>query len=356
MITEREAEQHAAEYCRLIESIAPQVARWSTQPELDRTVYGSLPRVNISIKLSALDAKFDAIDPQGTLARAGARLREILRVARQQGAFINIDMESYEKKDLTLLLVKQILLEPEFRDLIDVGIVIQCYLRESGHDLLALRDWAAQRGAPIWVRLVKGAYWDYETILAMARDWPVPVFRRKPESDRNYEQLTRFILQNTTHLRPAFASHNIRSLAHAIAAAETLEISPAAYEIQMLYGMADPEKAAIVALGQRLRIYMPFGELIPGMAYLVRRLLENTSNDSFIRAGFLEHESLEKLLRPPEEVLASLSKAASASSSSAESPSMPTPTSPTQAVFKNHPRSISAKPPPAKKCNPPCTK
>src|SRR5207249_8597212 len=94
-------------------------------------------------------------------------------------------------------------------------------------------------------------------------------------------------------------SHNIRSLAHGIAAAEILELPRTALELQMLYGMADAEKQALVDRGQRLRVYMPYGELIPGMAYLVRRLLENTSNDSFLRAGFVENVSPEELLRNP---------------------------------------------------------
>ena len=81
----------------------------------------------------------------------------------------------------------------------------------------------------------------------------------------------------------------MRSLAHGMAVARHLGLPPAALELQMLYGMADAEKQALVDLGHRLRIYMPFGELIPGMAYLVRRLLENTSNDSFLRAGFIEN-------------------------------------------------------------------
>src|SRR5204863_4760638 len=109
----------------------------------------------------------------------------------------------------------------------------------------------------------------------------------------------RFVLQNTKVLRPALGSHNVRSLAHGIAVAKILELPPAALELQMLYGMADAEKQALVQRGQRLRIYMPYGDLIPGMAYLVRRLLENTSNDSFLRAGFVENVSPEELLRAP---------------------------------------------------------
>ncbi len=299
VITEREAEQHTRGYVELIETLAPQVNAWPEVPLLDRDFYGALPRVNVSVKLSALDARFDPIDPAGTLDRVGTRLREILRVAQRHKAFINIDMESYEKKDLTLHIVRSILSEAEFRARDDVGIVIQCYLCDSAADLLALRDWAEKRGTPLWVRLVKGAYWDYETVHALANGWPIPVYQQKAQSDANFERLTRFTLQYPDQLRTAIGSHNIRSIAHAIATNRLLERDPRSFEVQMLYGMADAEKQAIVEMGQRLRIYMPFGELIPGMAYLVRRLLENTSNDSFLRAGFLEKRSPRELLRDP---------------------------------------------------------
>src|SRR5439155_12515038 len=123
--------------------------------------------------------------------------------------------------------------------------------------------------------------------------------QQKWQSDTNFERCTRIVLQNRAYLRPALGSHNVRSLAHGIATAQILELPPAALELQMLYGMADAEKQALVNRGQRLRIYMPYGELIPGMAYLVRRLLENTSNDSFLRAGFVENVSAQDLLQQP---------------------------------------------------------
>jgi RHH-type transcriptional regulator, proline utilization regulon repressor / proline dehydrogenase / delta 1-pyrroline-5-carboxylate dehydrogenase len=134
---------------------------------------------------------------------------------------------------------------------------------------------------------------------ARATGWPIPVFQQKWQSDANFEQLTRFALLNRQHLRTALGSHNIRSLAHGMAVARHLELPREAFELQMLYGMADAEKQALVEAGYRLRIYMPYGELIPGMAYLVRRLLENTSNDSFLRASFTEHVSPEVLLMNP---------------------------------------------------------
>jgi RHH-type transcriptional regulator, proline utilization regulon repressor / proline dehydrogenase / delta 1-pyrroline-5-carboxylate dehydrogenase len=299
VISEPEAEQYFQAYLELLERIAPKIHLWESDPLIDTDDRGPIPRLNLSVKLSALDSQFDAIDPDGTARRVGPRLRELFRTARRLGAFINVDMESHDKKALTLNIFRAILSEPEFREWPDVGIVLQCYLRDTERDLVTLRDWARERGTPVWVRLVKGAYWDYETIKARANGWPVPVFQQKWQSDANFERCTRFVLQNTADLRPALGSHNIRSLAHGIAAAEVLELPQGALELQMLYGMADAEKQALVERGQRLRIYMPYGDLIPGMAYLVRRLLENTSNDSFLRAGFVENVAAEELLANP---------------------------------------------------------
>ncbi len=286
-------------YLDLIRGVAPAVNAWPEVPQLDRGLFEELPRVNVSVKLTALDSQFDAIDQEGTARRVKDRLRELLRTACEHRAFVNIDMESYREKDLTLEIFKQILMEDEFRQTTDVGIVIQAYLRDSAEDLHALRDWALRRETPIWVRLVKGAYWDHETIRAQATGWPVPVFQQKWESDANFERLSRFLLRSHQALRPALASHNLRSLAQGMAVAQHIGLPQTGFELQMLYGMADAAKQVFVDMGYRLRIYMPYGELIPGMAYLVRRLLENTSNDSFLRASFAENVAVEKLLMNP---------------------------------------------------------
>ncbi len=295
-----EADRYFNEYLGLLNDVAPTVNSWSQNDLLDRDAWGPIPRTNLSVKLSALDCHFDPIDREGVTQRVSARLRELLRVAKQQHAFINVDMESYDKKDLTLHIFKSVLMEDEFRDFPDVGIVIQCYLVDSGIDCVALRDWAKQRGVPVWVRLVKGAYWDYETVHAQAEGWPIPVYQQKWQSDANYERQIRFVMRNVDCLRPAIGSHNIRSIAHAIAVAEHLGLSKKAFEIQMLYGMADAEKIGLVRRDHRLRVYMPYGELIPGMAYLVRRLLENTSNDSFLRQGMNQNVDLDKLMVDPD--------------------------------------------------------
>ena len=300
--SDREADGYFNSYCELLREISPVVNMWEEVPQIDHGVSGPLPRMNLSIKLSALDSHFDPIDHAGTTRRVAARLRELLRLAGQNGAFINVDMEQYEKKDLTLHIFKTVLDEDEFKSVMDVGIVIQCYLEDADKDLRELGDWAKRRGVPVWVRLVKGAYWDYETIHARYQGWPIPVYQQKWQSDAAFERASRYIMQNHQHLRPAIGSHNIRSIAYAVAAAEHCNVPDAGFELQMLYGMADAEKKVFVERGRRLRVYMPYGELIPGMAYLVRRLLENTSNDSFLKMSFADNVAVEKLLENPADV------------------------------------------------------
>ncbi|HEY4989766.1 MAG TPA: bifunctional proline dehydrogenase/L-glutamate gamma-semialdehyde dehydrogenase, partial [Opitutaceae bacterium] len=265
---------------------------------------GPIPRLNLSVKVSALTPEVHPADPGRSIAALKERLRPILRRAREIGAFINFDMESHGLKDLTLSLFRSILSEEEFRGQPATGIAMQAYLRDCEHDLRTLIAWARKAGRPIVVRLVKGAYWDFETILAGQRGWPVPVWSEKPESDANYEKLSVLLLENADIASPAFASHNVRSCAHAIAQAERLGVDPRAYEFQALYGMADELKAALVASGRRVREYCPVGDLLPGMAYLVRRLLENTSNEGFLRAKDVGGASREVLLQNPVELLA----------------------------------------------------
>ncbi len=192
--------------------------------------------------------------------------------------------------------------EPEFRDWPDVGIVAQAYLPETEADLRGLHEWVERRGTPITVRLVKGAYWDYEVVLARQLGWPVPVYQQKWRTDACFERCARFLMEHHEQLRPALGSHNVRSLAAAMAAAEALGVPGDAYEVQMLHGMGEPIQRALVDMGTRVRLYTPYGAMLPGMAYLVRRLLENTSNESFLKASFTARARVEDLLRNPEEV------------------------------------------------------
>ncbi|MCA9052420.1 MAG: proline dehydrogenase family protein [Planctomycetaceae bacterium] len=302
VVSEPEADAYQKAYLDLIAGLAPQVNVWNEVAQLDTDDRGHLSRCNVSLKLSALYSRFKPIDPAGSAEGVKSRLRPILRAAREHDAYVHVDMEHYAYKDLTFEIFQQVMMEEEFRDWPDCGIVVQAYLPEAADDLEQLLAWTQERGTPIWVRLVKGAYWDYETVVSEYRGWPCPVYTEKWQSDDNFERQTEFLFRNREWLRPAIASHNLRSLSHAIAWSRALDVPPNAWEIQMLYGMAEEQQQLFSESGHRVRVYTPFGELIPGMAYLVRRLLENTSNDSFLRHAYDESVSVEDLFRRPSDV------------------------------------------------------
>jgi len=262
---------------------------------------GPMPLLNLSVKISALTPDIRPADPERSVAVLRERLQPILGRAAEVGAFVNLDMESYQLKDLTLALFKSLLADSGNQPVL--GIALQAYLRDCEHDLRDLLDWGRARERRFGVRLVKGAYWDYETILAQQRGWPAPVWARKPQSDANFEKLSLLLLESLDVAMPAFGTHNVRSCAHAIAQAERLGIDPRAMEFQALFGMADELKGALIHGGYRVREYCPVGELLPGMAYFVRRLLENTSNEGFLRAKHTGAASREELLRNPVELI-----------------------------------------------------
>ena len=299
-ISDREADQYQKSYFTLITGLAPQVNRWTENQQTDCDQFGPIPRVNVSLKFSALCSHFRPIDPEGTAAEVKRRLRPILQAARQCDAYVHVDIEQYAYKELTFDIFEQIVMEDAFRDWPDIGIAVQAYQHEAADDLNRLLELSRKRGTPFWIRLVKGAYWDYETLNAKQKGWPIPVFQEKWQSDQNFEQLTQFLFEHYTELRPMIASHNLRSLSHALACAEELNVPNLAWEIQMLYGMADNQAQLLSERGSRVRIYTPFGEILPGMAYLVRRLLENTSNDSFLRHTYDRDMSIETLLQAPQ--------------------------------------------------------
>ncbi len=238
------------------------------------------------MKLTSLTPRFDALHAESTTERVLDRLRPILRTAREVGAFVNVDMEQYAHKDLTHAIFRNVLMEEEFRDWPHAGIVVQAYLRDALDDLASLHDWATRRGTPITVRLVKGAYWDYEVTHARQVGWPVPVFLRKWETDASYERCSEFLVDHNSWLHPAFGSHNVRSIAHAIATAEDRGLAPRCLSrCRFCTAWAAHWSGCLVNRGHRVRVYTPFGAMLPGMAYLVRRLLENTSNESFLKAS-----------------------------------------------------------------------
>ena len=312
VVSEPEADEYAARCLELLEGLAEQTRGW-TDPL--GAASGLFPVVNLSVKISALYSQMNPADPADAIAHLAPKLRPILRRARELGAFVNFDLESYAHKNTTIELFKTLFNEKEFLDWPHAGIVIQAYLRDAERDLCELIDWALDRGTRFTVRLVKGAYWDYEKIQARQNGWVCPVFLQKPESDVNFETLTRILLENESIVTSAFGSHNVRSIAYAQAYAEQLGIDRSRFEFQFLCGMAGPIKLALVEMGYRVREYCPVGELLPGMSYLVRRLLENTSNEGFLKAKFSDNASAAQLLRDPGSLIGGTRSIASVESS-----------------------------------------
>ena len=300
-VRDAEADVYLQRYLDMIEGLASISSTWQANDRLDQDHIESVPRANVSVKISSLSATLDSIDTEGSIRDLLFKMRPILQAAAKHNVLINFDMESHESKDLTLELVRRACELEDF----PAGMAMQAYLRSGPEDAQSMIDWAKATGRRLTVRLVKGAYWDYETIHAEEMGWPVPVWSRKQDSDACFERMAWQFLQSTPRstneggIKLALGSHNARSIGFALASCEHLGLPESALELQMLYGMADELKAASIEEGLRLREYVPVGQMIPGMAYLVRRLLENTSNESWLLAAGSEKPDPNLLLASP---------------------------------------------------------
>jgi RHH-type proline utilization regulon transcriptional repressor/proline dehydrogenase/delta 1-pyrroline-5-carboxylate dehydrogenase len=299
-VTAAEADGYAQRCALALRELAAGSAGWPSRPALERDRTGALPRANVSVKVSALTPLLRADSPELGRDDAGRRLTPLLRAARETGAHIHIDMESLDSREAVLSLVLELLAEPEFAEGPSAGLVIQAYLRDSADQLEEVLQFArsASRRPPLVVRLVKGAYWDHELVQAKQHGWSAPVYETKADCDRNFELLTRRLLAARPAVRVAIASHNLRSVAHAIACNRAGGSEDRELEIQVLRGLGDELQDALATLGLRVRTYCPVGNLVAGMSYLVRRLLENTSNDSFLHAQ-AQGIAIDRLLAEP---------------------------------------------------------
>jgi RHH-type proline utilization regulon transcriptional repressor/proline dehydrogenase/delta 1-pyrroline-5-carboxylate dehydrogenase len=304
-VSDAEADEYKEKYLDLINNLPGEVSEWKANTQIETDHLGPIPRSNVSIKVSSLSAKVDPIDTEGSIRELMTRLDPILEAAIAKGVFINFDMEQFELKDLTIELFKRCCMKHDFH----AGIAIQAYLKSGPDDARDLARWAIENKRQVSVRLIKGAYWDFETIHAEEMGWPCPVWNEKWQTDACFEDMVDIFLDampRTTEqggIKLALGSHNIRSIAYAMAGLDKRGLPSNSLELQMLHGMADEMKYAAAdnknGPGLRIREYIPVGEMIPGMAYLVRRLLENTSNESWLVAGFAENADPQLLLADP---------------------------------------------------------
>ncbi|MBI2958038.1 MAG: proline dehydrogenase family protein, partial [Chloroflexi bacterium] len=271
----------------------------ATHPWAGKRTRAGVPRLQVSVKASALTDNFNPLNPEGTLQRVRGPLLEIAERCRARGVGLTIDAEEFEYRELTWRLFSRNFAAGPFGDWDGVGIAVQAYLQDAEDYVDSVIEFAEQRGVPFQVRLVKGAYWDYEVTVAREKGWPAPVFTDKSLTDLTYENLLGTLVRQHRLVRVAAASHNIRCHAYAEAIRESQGMPPGAIEHQTLFRTAEGISRAVTGMGWENREYVPVGKLVPGMAYLVRRVLENASQVGFLLRSRLG-EDIADLLRPPQ--------------------------------------------------------
>lgn len=271
VVSEREADHYKNEVLKLVRGFSLHVKKG----ELNSA---GINRAHVSIKVSALCSDFKPHAPEYTYNLVAPRLKEILLTAKEEDVFINIDAEHYHYRDIVFKIYRRVLLEtPELRDYKATGIVIQAYLRDGGKHLQEIVELAKERGLCMPVRLVKGAYWDAETVEADAHSFNAPQFLNKEETDIHFRQLIIKIFEAHPHLKLALASHNFSDHAFAEASKEILYPHIGEIEHQCLHMTYEALSTALAKMKWATRNYVPVGSLLVGMAYLVRRIMENSS-------------------------------------------------------------------------------
>ena len=299
-VSEKEADVYAENYMCLLEGLQQAQSKWAALGQAGSALdWGDSPKVNVSIKPSALYSQINPADFKGSVEHILDRLKPVYRKIVELNGFLCIDTEMRKCKEITFELYRRLRSDSEFKDYPNLGLAMQVYLKNSDRDIDLMLEWARRQQLPISIRLVKGAYWDYEIVVAQQSGWPIPVYTNKADTDAAFERSAEKILRNHDICHLACASHNVRSVCSVMELARFLEVPDDRYEFQVLYGMAEPFRNALLKMTDHVRLYCPQGEMLPGMAYLIRRLLENTSNESFLRQTFVEGRELEELLKAP---------------------------------------------------------
>ena len=265
---------------------------------------GIRDRPGVSVKLSALHARYEFGQRDRVMTELVARLRSLAMLAQSAGIGLNVDAEEADRLDLSLDVIEAVLTDPALAGWDGFGVVVQAYGKRAPCVIDWLHELAAQLARRVMVRLVKGAYWDTEIKRAQVLGLDgFPVCTRKASTDVSYLACTRRLLGMTDRIHPQFATHN----AHTMAAVLHMAGDVADFEFQRLHGMGEALHAAVrEAHGTRCRIYAPVGAHHDLLAYLVRRLLENGANSSFVNQIVDESVTPEEIARDPITVIEGL--------------------------------------------------
>lgn len=271
VVSQKEAEEYVAKVLAIIGGLKIHIKAG------DRNGAGIL-KAHVSIKVSALAHDFKPQAFDYTYSLVAPRLKRILLAAAKEQVFVNIDAEHYHYRDLVFKIYRKVLLETEsLKDWADTGIVIQAYLRDAAlhfKDVIAL---AKERKLLMPIRLVKGAYWDAETIESQVHSHHAPQFLNKEETDLHFRQIAYMALENGEHIQLAVGSHNLQDHCFVEALREKHFPKAPVIEHQCLHMTYEALSHGLSKMGWPVRNYMPIGNLLVGMAYLVRRIMENSS-------------------------------------------------------------------------------
>ncbi|WP_431862081.1 bifunctional proline dehydrogenase/L-glutamate gamma-semialdehyde dehydrogenase PutA [Azospirillum sp.] len=233
----------------------------------------------ISVKLSALHPRYELAQRDRVMAELLPRVKDLALMAKAQGIHLTVDAEEADRLDLSLDLIEAVFRDPALNGWEGFGLAVQAYQKRALPLVGWLEDLARSVGRRLMVRLVKGAYWDSEIKRAQERGLDgYPVFTRKASTDVSYLACARRLLAARDAFYPAFATHN----AHTVASVREMAGDNEGYEFQRLHGMGEPLYHQVVGPDTPVRIYAPVGSHEDLLAYLVRRLLENGANSSFV--------------------------------------------------------------------------
>ncbi|GMQ95092.1 MAG: hypothetical protein BMS9Abin13_202 [Patescibacteria group bacterium] len=238
---------------------------------------------HIAIKFSALFPYFCPENQEESKRRVKDAFGIILEKAQETNSFVWVDAEHHHIQSLVEEIFLETICEHRFYSFTSVGIALQAYLKDSSRRVERMVRIARGRKNPFSVRLVKGAYWDTEVARALQRGWAIPVFRKKNLTDKNFNALLYFLLAHQKFIHVVPATHNPSNIAFAYCAAKKFGVvGKENFEFQILYGLGEPIRRVMLKRGFPVRVYMPIGDLVTGMSYFARRIIENTSNEGFL--------------------------------------------------------------------------
>jgi RHH-type transcriptional regulator, proline utilization regulon repressor / proline dehydrogenase / delta 1-pyrroline-5-carboxylate dehydrogenase len=295
VVSEKEADNYTQEVIKIIKGLKNHLI----QGEKNKA---GILKSHVSIKVSALCNDFKYEDFDYSYSKVYPRLLQIFQTAKNEKVFINVDAEHYQYRDLVFNIFKKILIETEeLKNYEDVGIVVQAYLRDSLEHTKDIIELAQSRKITMPIRLVKGAYWDAEVIESEVFSYDAPQFLNKEETDINFRQICLEILKSSPHLQLCIGSHNLMDHCFSEALKDTLGSNCLPIEHQCLHMTYEPLSTGMTSYGWPVRNYVPLGDLLVGMSYLVRRIIENSSQVGVL-AQIRSHKR-QGMYKKPEQVL-----------------------------------------------------